>query len=84
VSPTLPGLSLARAVVDRDSARRTDPGWLEAAWTDPATRVVRVRDANVAVTSPEPHLDLDGRPDVPADRRIFLGTHDGVAYFAAL
>jgi NAD+ diphosphatase len=84
VSPLLPGLSLARAVVDRDSARRADTEWLGRAWADPATRVVRVRDAAVAVTGRPPRLDLGGRPDVPADRRIFLGTHDDVAYFAAV
>jgi NAD+ diphosphatase len=31
-----------------------------------------------------PRLDLDGRPDLPEDRRVFLGTFEGVAYFAAI
>jgi NAD+ diphosphatase len=80
----LPGLALSRAVVDRDALRRKDSSWLAAAWDDPASRVVRVREGRVAVLGEPPRLDLGLRPDVPADRRLFLGTHDGVAYFAGL
>ncbi len=80
----LPGLALSRAVVDRDALRRTDAAWLAAAWSDPASRVVRVRDGRVAMQPDGLRLDLDGRPDVPADRRVLLGTHDGVAYLAAI
>jgi NAD+ diphosphatase len=84
VQHDLPGLALSRAVVDRDAGRRTDEAWLAAAWADPASRVVRVRDGRVAVHGDEARLDLDGRPDVPDDRRLLLGTHDGVAYLAVL
>ena len=84
MTSALPDLPLARAVVDRDAGRRTDRGWLEAAWADPATRVLRLRDGRAAVVGEPPRLDLDTRPEVPADRRIFLGTFEGVAYFAAL
>ena len=80
----LPDLALARAVVDRDAGRRSDPDWLAAAWADPATRVLRLRDGRAAVVGDPPRLDLAGRPDLPADRRVFLGTFEGVAYFAAL
>jgi NAD+ diphosphatase len=80
----LPGLALSRAVVDRDAARRTDRAWLDAAWADPATRVLRVHEGRAAVVGDPARLDLDGRPDVPGEARIFLGTHDGVAYFAAV
>jgi NAD+ diphosphatase len=78
----LPDLALARAVVDRDSGRRTDAAWLAAAWADPDTRVLVLRDGRAAVTGEPPRLDLGTRPDLPADRRIFLGTHQGAAYFA--
>ena len=80
----LPDLALARAVVDRDAGRRSDPDWLAASWADPATRVLRLRDGRAAVVGEPPRLDLDGRPDLPGDRRVFLGTFEGVAYFAAL
>jgi NAD+ diphosphatase len=84
VTSALPDLALARAVVDRDAGRRSDPAWLAAAWGDPATRVLRLRDGRAAVVGEPPRLDLDGRPDLPEDRRVFLGTFEGVAYFAAL
>jgi NAD+ diphosphatase len=84
VTSALPDLALARAVVDRDAGRRTDDAWLAAAWADPATRVLRLRDGRAAVVGEPPRLDLDGRPDLPEDRRVFLGTFEGVAYFAAL
>ncbi len=84
MTSALPDLALARAVVDRDAGRRSDPDWLAAAWADPATRVVRLRDGRAAVVGEPPRLDLDGRPDLPADRRVFLGTFEGVAYFAAI
>ncbi len=84
MTSALPDLALARAVVDRDAGRRSDPDWLAAAWADPATRVLRLRDGRAAVVGEPPRLDLDGRPDLPADRRVFLGTFEGVAYFAAL
>ena len=84
MTSALPDLALARAVVDRDAGRRADAAWLEAAWADPATRVLRLRDGRAAVVGEPPRLDLDSRPEVPADRRVFLGTFEGVAYFAAL
>ena len=84
MSAQLHGLTLGRAVVDRDAGRRADIDWLAAAWDDPATRVVRLRDGRAAVTGDPPRLDLSVRPDVPADRRFLLGTHQGVAYFAAV
>jgi NAD+ diphosphatase len=80
----LPELALSRAVVDRDSGRRTDDVWLSQAWADPATRVVRLRGGRVAVTGDPPRVALDGHPDGPEDHRVFLGTHEGVAYFAVL
>ena len=72
----LPDLALARAVVDRDSGRRADAGWL--------TRVLRLRDGRAAVVGDPPRLDLDSRPGVSEQHRYLLGTHDGVAYFAAV
>ena len=76
----LPDLALARAVVDRDSGRRADAGWLTDAWADPTTRVLRLRDGRAAVVGDPPRLDLDSRPEVSEQHRYLLGTHDGVAY----
>lgn len=84
VQHDLPGLALSRAVVDRDAGRRTDDAWLDKAWHDPASRVVKVRDGRVAVQGGLPRLELDARPDVPPERRLLLGTHGGTAYLAAM
>ena len=85
MSAALQSLALGRSVVDRDSGRRSDGAWLESAWGDADTRVLRLRDGRAAVTGEPARLDLGGPgPDVPADRRFFLGTLDGVAYFAAV
>ena len=84
VQEALPHLALSRAVVDRDAARRTDPAWLAAAWADPSSRVLRLRDGRAAVTGEPPRLALAERIDVPEESRLFLGRHDGVAYFAAI
>jgi NAD+ diphosphatase len=80
----LPGLALARAVVDRDAGRRADAEWLAATWSDPGTRVLRLRDGRAAVTGNPPRLDFSGHREVPEDRRLFLGSHEGHAYFAAM
>jgi NAD+ diphosphatase len=84
VQEALPHLALSRAVVDRDAGRRTDPAWLAAAWADPSTRVLRLRDGRAAVSGDPPRLDLGVRPDATEVSRLFLGRHDGVAYFAAV
>ncbi len=82
VGDRLPGLSLSRATVDRDSMHRTDDAWLSAAWDSPAVRVVRTQDGTAAVTDDGEHLALDVRPDVPAQQRVYLGVEAGVPYFA--
>ena len=80
----LPDLALARAAVDRAAHRRDNPQWLERAWADSSTRVVRVAEGRAATVGDPPELDLGTRPDVPAAQRIFLGVdEDDVAYFAA-
>ena len=80
----LADLSLARAVVDRAALHRLDEDWLRQAWASPAARIVRVHDGRVAVEGDPPRLRLDVRPEVPEGQRFFLGTDDGVPYFAAV
>ncbi len=89
-------LALARGEVDRSTARRTDAGWLAAAWADPGTRVLVVEDGQAPVM-----LRGDGAADgsraaqagveelvfvspgqAPDGVRFLLGTDaDGVVYF---
>ena len=47
----LSALSLARGDLDRAAERREDPAWFDAAWTDPATRVVLVHRGKALVAA---------------------------------
>jgi NAD+ diphosphatase len=80
----LDGLLLARGEVDRDGARRTDTGWLAAAWADPRTRVL-VLDGGQALVrfgDERAELVLVSPAEAPEGVRFLLGTDAaGVAYF---
>jgi NAD+ diphosphatase len=79
----LPGLALARSVVDRAAHRRLDDAWLAEAWAAESTRVLRLAGSRLLVTGDPPRPSLDSRPDVGTERRFFLGTDaSGTAYFA--
>jgi len=77
-------LALSRSAVNRATQRRTDPEWIEAAWSDPRTRVVVVHASQALART------VDGRPELvfvptaaaPAGTRFFLGVDDDeTAYF---
>ena len=70
--------------MDRATQRRGDTEWMEAAWADPRTRVLVVRESQALVRT------VDGRPelvfvspaDAPEGTRFLLGLDaDEVAYF---
>lgn len=77
-------LLLARGTIDRSSAMRTDEGWLERAWSDPATRVLVIDDGHTLVrrSGDEVHAVLYPPAEAPPGTRYLLGVEDGVAYFA--
>lgn len=80
----LDSLALARGTVDRVTHRRTDVQWLEAAWHDPRSRVLVVRQGQTLVRFEEDRVDLVFVPpaDAPAGTRLLLGQDaDGVVYF---
>lgn len=83
---TLADLALSRAVVDRAGERRRDQGWLDAAWADPATRVLAVTGGTVRAEVAESggaRLHLTSPADAPTGERYFLGAGAaGPAYFA--
>ena len=85
----LTDLALSRAVVDRAAHRRSDTDWLERAWTDPGSGVLRVRDSAVAGAGEPPRLDVSWpddarRSEVGPEHRYLLGVdRDDRAWFAA-
>jgi NAD+ diphosphatase len=80
-SPLLPDLPLARSVVDRAAEHRTDESWLAEAWESPKVQVVRTSKGTAAVAGDPVSLDLDVRPDVKPEQRIFLGVDADVPFF---
>jgi NAD+ diphosphatase len=77
-------LALARGTVDRVTRRRTDKDWIDAAWKDPGTRVLVVRDgqALVRMDDARAELVLVSPEEAPAGTRFLLGQDaDGVVYF---
>jgi len=76
----LDNLALARGTVDRVTRRRTDKDWIDAAWKDPRTRVLVVREGHALVRGDE--LVFISPEEAPAGTRFLLGQDtDGVVYF---
>ena len=84
IDDLLPDFAFKQARHDRLCARRGDAGFLEAAWADPTTRVVVVRDLELAVTSDGRSLATVSPEDAPPGQRMLLGRADGVVYFLVL
>jgi len=80
----LDNLALARGTVDRVTERRTDKDWIDAAWKDPRTRVLVVREGTALVREAggQVELVLAAPQSAPAGTRFLLGQDsDGVVYF---
>ncbi len=82
----LRNLALSRGEVDRSTARRTDTGWLAAAWADPGTRVLVVEDGQALIRTAGgdgPAEPVFVSPQqAPDGVRFLLGVDaDGVVYF---
>lgn len=77
---------LSRGTVDRAAHRRTDQSWLDAAWDDPRSRVLAVRDGRFPVydEAAGPRLAVTAPADAPATgERFFLGEDaDGAVHLA--
>ena len=74
-------LALARGDIDRGAEHRDDRAWLDAAWLDPASRVVAIAQGRVEL-GPGPAIAW--RPTAGFDDsgdRLFLGLVGGVAHF---
>jgi NAD+ diphosphatase len=77
-------LALSRSAVDRATQRRTDVAWVEAAWADPRTRVVVVRNSQALVEAAGDGLELVfvAPGEAPQGIKFLLGVDgDGTAYF---
>jgi len=80
----LDSLALSRGTVDRLTEKRSDREWLDAAWADPAARVLVVSDgqALVRIDDDQAALILVPPDQAPDGTRFLLGQDaDGVVYF---
>ncbi|HEY0937214.1 MAG TPA: NAD(+) diphosphatase [Trebonia sp.] len=77
-------LALSRSGVDRATLRRTDTAWLTAAWADPRSRVLVIRDSQALVATRDGQLELVlvAPADAPEGTRFLLGVDaDDLAFF---
>jgi NAD+ diphosphatase len=84
-------IALSAGTHDRIGERRVDDAWLAEAWADPATRVMLVAGAAVAVDQDGAAVrwqsvgDLAALPGgSPEGLRVLLGERDGVVHVALL
>ncbi len=77
---------LARSAHDRMAERRTDQAYIDAAWDDPASRVLLVSPAGTAPVDPDgPRLRFVAPAAAGAEGvRVWLGGAGGVRYLALL
>jgi NAD+ diphosphatase len=86
----LSALSLARGDLDRAAERRDDVAWFDAAWSDPATRVVLVHRGKTLVTGDPTRDDGDVLVLSPSEAaaqdgvRVLLAVDDGTTFVALL
>jgi NAD+ diphosphatase len=86
----LSALSLARGDLDRAAERRDDAAWVDAAWSDPGTRVVLVHRGKALVTRDPTGDDADVlillRPDAARYEgvRALLAVDESTTYVAVL
>jgi NAD+ diphosphatase len=77
-------LALSRGTVDRVTERRSDNAWLDAAWKNPATRVLVVEDGRAAIRfdGDTPELVFVSPADAPPGVPFLLGQDkEGTVYF---
>jgi NAD+ diphosphatase len=77
-------LALSRGTVDRVTHRRADAEWLDAAWAEPASRVLVVSAGQALVREDGDRMDLVfvAPGDAPDGTRLLLGQDaDEVVYF---
>jgi NAD+ diphosphatase len=76
-----PHVALAADPHDRVGERRADDAWLDAAWTDPQTRVLVVAGTRVRPVDEAPHWVSPS--EAPGEgTRVLLGERDGRVWFA--
>ncbi|MEJ7690752.1 MAG: NADH pyrophosphatase zinc ribbon domain-containing protein [Nocardioidaceae bacterium] len=83
-SDALPDFPFRRSTHDRLGERRTDAAFLAAAWSDPGSRVVAMRGADLAATDDGTALMWSSPAAAPDGERMLLGLSDDVARFVVM
>ena len=80
----LTGYPFGTASHDRLAERRDDQDFLDRAWADPASRVLVIRDGNLATELSGQSLPTIKPSDAPVGERLLLGQLDGEVYFVVI
>ncbi len=83
-SDRLPDFAFQHAAHDRLSERRGDSEFLASAWADERTRVVVIRDMELATADDGRRLATVFPAEAPAGQRMLLGAAEGVVYFLVI
>jgi NAD+ diphosphatase len=81
---SLPDYPFRGAAHDRLAERRSDVDFLSRAWDDPSSRVLVVRDGQLATNEEAGALRLLAPEEAPAGDHLLLGCADGVVYFVVV
>jgi NAD+ diphosphatase len=77
-------IALSMTSHNRAGEHRTDQGWLDRTWADPATRVLVLSRGRFPVGDTGTTVRWLSPMEAPDGERLFLGMRDDVAYFAVV
>lgn len=80
----LTGYPFRTAPHDRLTERRDDQDFLDQAWADPASRVLVIRDGNLATEQSGQSLPTIKPSEAPVGERLLLGEVGGEVYFVVI
>ena len=80
----LPEFAFQHSQHDRMSDRRSDVEFLDSAWADPRSRVVVIRNLELATAADGSRLATVSTSEAPVGERMLLGSAASVVYFLVI